>query len=105
MTNIPESVTDTTAELAVALMLAAARRVGEMNLRARREQPESLFGMGRYMGMNLYGKTLGILGCGRIGSRVAEIARALGMQVIACNRHGVEASVAESVSLDALLER
>ena len=103
VTNIPEAVTDVTAEIAVALMLATARRVGEMNLRLRREAPPSLFGMGRDMGMTLRGKTLGIFGCGRIGGRVAEIAKALGMRVIGYSRRGADPAVAEPVGFDELI--
>ena len=105
VTNIPEAVTDVTAELAVALMLAVARRVGEMNLRARREEPSSLFGMGRYMGMTLRGKTLGVFGCGRIGGRVAEVARVLGMHVLGYSRRGVNPAVAEPVGFEELIAR
>lgn len=105
VTNIPEAVTDVTAELAVALMLAVARRVGEMNLRARRETPSTLFGMGRYMGMTLRGRTLGIFGCGRIGGRVAQISKALGMRVIGYSRRGADPTVAEPVDFDTLIAR
>ncbi|MGN0779452.1 MAG: 2-hydroxyacid dehydrogenase [Aristaeellaceae bacterium] len=102
VTNIPEQVTDATAELTIGLMLAASRRIGEMNLRLRQERPESLFGMGRNMGWSLRGRTLGILGMGRIGGRVAVMARALGMNVIAHNRHTVDATLAQPVSLEQL---
>lgn len=103
VTNIPETVTDATAELAIGLMLAVSRRIGEMNLRLRHEDSASLFGMGRYMGGTLHGRTLGIIGCGRIGSRVAEMAKALGMRVIAYSRRGVAAEVAENADLLTLL--
>lgn len=103
VTNIPETVTDATAELAIGLMLAVSRRIGEMNLRLRREDSASLFGMGRYMGSTLRGRTLGIIGCGRIGGRVAEMAKTLGMRVIAYSRRGVDASVAEYADLPTLL--
>ena len=103
VTNIPETVTDATAELAIGLMLAVSRRIGEMNLRLRREDSASLFGMGRYMGNTLRGRTLGVIGCGRIGSRVAEMAKALGMRVIAYSRRGVPADVAEYAELNDLL--
>ena len=103
VTNIPETVTDATAELAIGLMLAVSRRIGEMNLRLRREESAGLFGMGRHMGNTLRGRTLGVIGCGRIGSRVAEMARALGMRVIAYSRRGVDASVAEYADLPELL--
>ena len=74
VTNLPDTVTDSTAELAIGLMLAVSRRIGENSLRAREEAPENLFGMGRNMGRSLRGQTLGLLGCGRIGKRTAEIA-------------------------------
>ena len=105
VTNIPETVTYATAELAIGLMLAVSRRIGEMNLRLRKEKSEMLFGLGRYMGNTLRGRTLGIIGCGRIGSRVAEIAKALGMQVLAYNRRGVPADVAEYADLTTLLAK
>lgn len=103
VTNIPDTVTDATAELAIGLMLAVNRRIGELSMRLRREPSEALFGMGRYMGGTLQGRTLGIIGCGRIGSRVAEIARVLGMRVIGYSRRPVAAEVAENVTLDELL--
>lgn len=101
VTNIPDTVTHATAELAIGLMLAVSRRIGEMNLRLRREDPASLFGMGRYMGSTLQGRTLGIIGYGRIGRRTAEIAGALGMRVIVHSRRTVEGE--ENVGLEALL--
>jgi len=104
VTNIPDEVTHPTAELAVALMLAVARRVGEMNLRLRKEASEDLFGLGKYMGMTLAGRTLGVIGCGKIGSCVAQVAKALGMRVIAYNRRGCDPDIAEPVGFDALLQ-
>lgn len=95
--------TDSTAELAIGLMLAVSRRIGENSLRAREEAPENLFGMGRSMGRSLRGQTLGLLGCGRIGKRTAEIAAALGMRCIGYSRHGVNHPQVESVTLPELL--
>lgn len=103
VTNIPETVTDATAELAIGLMLAVSRRIGEMNLRLRKEDSASLFGMGRFMGSTLRGRTLGIIGCGRIGGRVAEMAKALGMRVIAYSRRGVPGHIAENADLATLI--
>lgn len=105
VTNIPDTVTDATAELAIGLMLAVSRRIGEMNLRLRREASAGLFGMGRHMGSTLQGRTLGIIGYGRIGCRVGQIARALGMRVIACSRRGVCDEGVENASLEELLSR
>lgn len=103
VTNIPDTVTDATAELAIGLMLSVSRRIGEMNLRLRREESAALFGMGRHMGSTLRGRTLGVIGCGRIGSRVAQMAKALGMQVIAFSRSGVAADIARQVDFPTLL--
>lgn len=90
VTNIPHTVTNATAELAIGLMLTVSRRIGEMNLRLRKEESASLFGLGRYMGDTLQGRALGIIGYGRIGARVGEIARVLGMRVMAHSRHQVD---------------
>lgn len=82
VTNIPDSVTQDTAELAIGLMLSVSRRIGEMNLRLRHEAPETLFGMGLHMGRSLHGQILGVIGYGRIGQKTAQLAQALGMRVI-----------------------
>lgn len=103
VTNIPETVTHDTAELAIGLMLAVSRRIGEMSLRARRDGPEGLFGMGLHMGASLRGRTLGIIGCGRIGRCAAQMASALGMRVLGYSRSGADASVCEPVELPKLL--
>lgn len=105
VTNIPEQVTAATAELALGLMLAVSRRIGEMNLRLRQEEPSALFGVGKNMGRGLAGQTLGILGLGRIGGAVARLGRALGMEVLGFNRHGVDPAVAQPVPLEALLAK
>jgi D-3-phosphoglycerate dehydrogenase len=76
--NTPEAPTESTAEFTIALMLAVARRVplADRRMRAGRTalSPE-------LQGIDLAGKTLGLVGCGRIGRRVAEIALALRMHV------------------------
>ena len=101
VTNIPDTVTNATAELAIGLMLAVSRRIGEMNLRLRREGSAGLFGMGRNMGATLEGRTLGVIGYGRIGARVGQIASALGMRVIAHSRRQVDG--VENADLPTLL--
>ena len=85
--NTPGVLTDTTAEMAVALTLAAARRTGEAEryLRAGRYRgwlPTLL------LGELLKGKTVGVIGAGRIGSTYARMmARGYGMHVLYCNPH------------------
>ncbi len=76
--NTPEAPTESTAEFTITLMLAVARRltIGVVPLSAGR------WTAGRaLMGFDLAGKTLGLVGCGRIGRRVGEIAAVLGMNV------------------------
>ncbi|MCE5342960.1 MAG: D-glycerate dehydrogenase [Eubacteriales bacterium] len=85
--NIPDSVTETTAQLTIALMLSLTRRVCEMDhLLREKKSTRKLFTMGRSMGVSLEGLTLGVVGMGRIGSRVAELGRALHMRVVYHNR-------------------
>ena len=99
--SIPDTVTEATAELTIGLMLAVSRRICELDRLLHKG--ENAFGMGKRMGVLLQGKTLGIIGMGRIGSRVAEIGRCLGMRIIANNRH--TRSGAEFVSLEAILRQ
>ena len=75
--NAAGASTQSTAELTIGLMIAAARRVCELNAKARSGIWD------KAMGLQLAGRTLLVVGLGRIGSRVAEIARAIGMNVLA----------------------
>lgn len=80
--NTPDSVTAPTAELAIAHIMALGRRLVELNTRVRTMRPEDLFVLGRYMGTSLEGATLGIVGMGRIGGKVADFGRVMGMRVV-----------------------
>ncbi|RUM48274.1 MAG: 3-phosphoglycerate dehydrogenase [Hyperthermus sp.] len=75
--NAPAAATQSVAELTIALLIAASRRLAESWELARRRVWKKV------MGFELYGKTLAVIGFGRIGRRVAEIARAIGMKVLA----------------------
>jgi D-3-phosphoglycerate dehydrogenase len=75
--NAAEAPVESVAELTVGLMIAAARRVVELNGKLR----EGVWA--KEYGFELYGKTLLIVGFGRIGRRVAQLTRALGMRVLA----------------------
>src|SRR5688572_31617220 len=87
VTNTPGVLTDATADLTWALILAVTRRLGEGErwLR-RREWPGWAFD--QLLGMELRGKQLGIIGFGRIGRAVADRAAAFGMTVAHSSRSG-----------------
>jgi glyoxylate reductase len=80
VTNTPDVVTEATAELAFGLMLAVTRRIAEADRILRLKKPYR-WGPMAMLGMELTGKTLGIVGFGRIGQAVARRAKAFGMKV------------------------
>lgn len=77
--NVPDYGDHTVAEHAFALLLALARRIPQAVERTRRGD----FSQTDLRGFELAGKTIGVIGTGRIGLRVVEIARGFGMRVIA----------------------
>ncbi len=77
--NTPFGNSITTAEHAIAMMFALARSIPQAN----KSTHEGKWEKSKFMGRELYGKTLGIIGCGNIGSIVADRARALQMKVLA----------------------
>ena len=81
----PDVLTDTTAELAFALMLAAARRLPEGE-RAVRSGEWHTWEPSGWLGQDLAGATLCVVGAGRIGSAVARRAEAFGMRVVTVGR-------------------
>jgi len=85
VTNTPDPVIEPTAEQAFALMLAAARRVAECD-RKLRVMNGLKWGVLENLGQTLYGKTLGIIGMGRIGQALARRAVASGMNIVYHNR-------------------
>ena len=87
VSNTPDVLTRATAELAVALMLALLRRVAEGDRFVRRRAAWS-FAPTFMLGEGLHGKTLGIVGRGRIGSEVARLGEAFGMRVVHSSRSG-----------------
>jgi glyoxylate reductase len=81
VTNTPEVLTEATAELALALTLAAARRMSdaERDLRAGRWRG---WDPAAYRGLELRDATVGVVGLGRIGRRYAELVRAVGAEIV-----------------------
>jgi D-3-phosphoglycerate dehydrogenase len=74
----PNGVTNSTAEHAIALMFAVARKIPQSNLSLK----NGVWKKKEFEGIEIEGKTFGIIGCGRIGQSVASKARALGMNVL-----------------------
>ena len=95
VTNTPQPVIEPTAELAFALMIDIARRVSEFDRKVRAGQAQ--FGVMRNLSHSLYGKTLGILGMGRIGQALARRAVASGMKIIYHNRKELRSEVVEEL--------
>ena len=85
VTNTPDVLTETTADLAWALMLATARRGCEGDRVVRSGQWRG-WGMLDYLGADIFGKTLGIIGAGRIGTAVARRAAGFDMRVLYFSR-------------------
>jgi len=81
--NTPEALTESVAELTLGLMLSLARDIPKGD----RGMKEGVWLKGRLRQMEISGKTLGILGLGKIGIRVAEMCGSLGMQVIYWSRN------------------
>jgi len=85
VTNTPGVLTDATADLAIALLLAVTRRLGEAERLIRSGEPWA-WSIDFMLGRGLRGKTLGIVGYGEIGRAVAARARAFGLEVVYTKR-------------------
>ena len=91
-TNTPDVLTETTADTAFALLMTAARRVGEGERFLRAHTPW-IWGPLMMLGQDVHHKTIGIVGFGRIGQAVARRAKGFGMRVIYCDAFQLPADV------------
>ena len=80
-TNTPDVLTETTADTAFALLMAAARRLGEGE-RLLRDRKPWIWGPLMMLGQDVHHKTIGVVGYGRIGQAVARRAKGFGMKVL-----------------------
>ena len=104
----PEVLTDATADLAFSLLLDIVRRVSEGDRIIRDGKWRTIYGAYDYVGYDLQGKTLGILGLGRIGKTLAKRAKAFDMKIAYHNRKRAPKKVekllcAEYVSFEKLI--
>ena len=107
VTNTPAVLTEATADLAMTLILAATRRIGEGERLIRAREPWS-WHMFMLLGTGLQGKTLGVVGMGAIGQSLARRAKAFGMEIVYSDARQAPAEVeqelgARRVELDELL--
>ncbi len=92
VTNTPGVLDDSTADFAWALMMAAARRVAELDATIRAGK-WTHWQLKQWMGIDVHGATLGIIGMGRIGQAIARRATGFDMPVLYCNRTQLPAVV------------
>ncbi|HEX4534492.1 MAG TPA: D-glycerate dehydrogenase [Rhizomicrobium sp.] len=110
VTNTPGVLTEDTADMTMALILAVPRRLVEGVREMEREHFKG-WSPSWMLGHRIWGKRLGFIGMGRIGQAVARRARAFGLQIHYHNRKPVHASIAEELeatyweSLDQMLSR
>ena len=103
--NTPNASSNAVAELAIGLMFSCARFISIAGHTMRENKWEKkAYGKG----FELYGKTLGVIGYGRIGKRIGDIAQGIGMKVVAYQRHPkpeYECETMHFVTLDELLAK
>jgi glyoxylate reductase len=107
VTNTPGVLTEATADLAMTLILAVTRRIGEGERLIRNREPWS-WHMFMLLGMGLQEKTLGVVGMGAIGQSLARRAKAFGMEIVYSDARPASEEVerevgARRVELDELL--
>jgi glyoxylate reductase len=96
VSNTPGVLTDTTADLAMALILAVARRIVESDVYARAEKYMGWDPL-LFMGSDVHHKTLGILGFGRVGQALAKRAAGFDMQIVYHNRNRADPEIEDKI--------
>jgi D-3-phosphoglycerate dehydrogenase len=96
VTNVPGGNANAVAEMAFGLLLGLVRRIPQGSWMVQREQK---WDEARWMGNELRGKTIGVIGCGHVGKRVIALARAFEMSVVAYDPY-VEAEVVQSLGAE-----
>ena len=99
VTNTPGVLHETTADLTWAMILGSARRIVPAE-RFTRENRFKGWQAKMYLGGDVYGKTLGIIGCGEIGSAVARRASGFNMRVLYCNRNRLPAEKEQALNAE-----
>jgi len=82
VTNTPGVLTDTTADFAFTLLMSVARRVAEADRYVKAGKWRVPWGLMMMLGQDVWGKTIGIIGMGRIGSAVAKRANGMNMKIL-----------------------
>ena len=100
----PEVLTNATAELTISLILDVMRRVTEGDRLIRNKKWRQVFGANDYTGLEVSGKTIGILGMGRIGKEVAVKANGLGMKVVYTSRRPIARNLEKKLKIKYLSE-
>ncbi len=99
--NTPAATSVSVAELALGMMLSIARNLVQGTVTLREGKWEKK----RFHGFELFGKTLGIIGIGRIGTELAKRVKVMGMKVIAYDPYVKSSDVGELVDLDTILKQ
>jgi len=103
--NAPSATTESVAELTLGMIFALAREIPRADASMKRGE----WSKKEFMGTELYGKTLGIIGFGRIGSTVGQMAAAIGMHINACCDFTIPETIriigGELLTMDEIIER
>jgi len=107
VTNTPGVLTETTADFAFALLMAVARRVAEADKYVKNGKWRTPWGLMMMLGQDVWGKTIGIIGMGRIGVAMAKRAKGMNMKIlyydVVRNQEAEKEIGAQYVDLDTLL--